>query len=203
MGTKERRDREKQELRQAILTAAREIASAEGWSAVSIRKIADKIEYSPPMIYEYFEDKDALLVALLAEGFRELTERIHNTQTEHADPREALIALGGAYWDFAMENPELYQVMHGLAGGHINSTTKANKPPELRETVETVLSAFVRWGKANSITTLNYMDAFMIVYSTLHGLVALSMAQRFSVDRDSGRALMRSAVATLLDGWTR
>ena len=203
MGIKERREREKQELRQAILTAAREIAANEGWSTVSIRKIADKIEYSPPMIYEYFEDKDALLVALLAEGFRQLTERIHATRTAQPDPRTALIAMAATYWDFAMENPELYQVMNGLAGGHIHDADKANKPPEVHDTVEEVLSAFVLWGKSNNIRGLNYMDAFWTVYGTLHGLVALYMAHRLPIDPAGGRRLMQEAVVTLLDGWTR
>jgi AcrR family transcriptional regulator len=203
MGIKERRDREKQELRQAILTAAREIAATEGWSTVSIRKIADKIEYSPPMIYEYFEDKDALLVALLVEGFRQLTERIRATRTAQTDPRTALIEMGATYWDFAMENPELYQVMNGLAGGHIHDVDKANKPPEVHDTIEEVLSAFVAWGKTTDIRDLNYMDAFWTVYGTLHGIVSLYMAQRLPIDPAKGRRLMQVAVITLLDGWTQ
>jgi AcrR family transcriptional regulator len=202
MGIKERRDREKQELRQAILDAAREIAAAEGWSTVSIRKIADKIEYSPPMIYAYFEDKDALLVALLVEGFRQLTKCIRATREAYPDPRVALIEMAGAYWDFAMENPALYQVMHGLAGGHIHDPHEANKPPEVHDTVEEVLGAFVVWGKANNIRDLNYIDAFWTVYGTLHGLVSLYMAKRLPVDAAGGRRLMQTAVITLLDGWT-
>ena len=64
MGIKERRDRERQELKQAILEAAREIAAREGWQAVTIRKVADRIEYSPPTIYEHFANKEAILIEL-------------------------------------------------------------------------------------------------------------------------------------------
>src|SRR5215831_17182373 len=63
MGFKERRDRERTEMRQAILHAASEIAAQEGWHAVTIRRVAERIEYSPPTIYEYFESKEALLEA--------------------------------------------------------------------------------------------------------------------------------------------
>ena len=57
-------------MKQAILAAARDIAAQEGWQAVTIRKVADRIEYSPPMIYEHFENKDAVLLELMREGFR-------------------------------------------------------------------------------------------------------------------------------------
>jgi len=70
MGIEERRDRERQEMKQAILAAARDIAAQEGWQAVTIRKVADRIEYSPPMIYGHFENKDAVLLELMREGFR-------------------------------------------------------------------------------------------------------------------------------------
>jgi AcrR family transcriptional regulator len=57
-------------MKQAILAAARDIAAQEGWQAVTIRKVADRIEYSRPMIYEHFENKDAVLLELMREGFR-------------------------------------------------------------------------------------------------------------------------------------
>ena len=69
MGTKQRREREKQEVREGILAGAREIALQEGWQAVTIRKVAERIEYSPPTIYEYFENKEAILLELLRQGF--------------------------------------------------------------------------------------------------------------------------------------
>lgn len=62
MGRKERRLREQQELKQSILDAAREIALAEGWRNVTMRKIAERIEYSHPAIYDYFENKDVLFL---------------------------------------------------------------------------------------------------------------------------------------------
>ena len=69
MGIKERRERQKQELRAGILAAAREIASEEGWQAVTIRKIAALIEYSPPVIYEHFGSKEEILLELVRTGY--------------------------------------------------------------------------------------------------------------------------------------
>ncbi len=116
MGTKERRDRERQELRQAILMASRDIAAREGWQSVSIRKVAERIEYSPPTIYEHFTSKEALLRELMREGFRLLMERVRAGNSTAASPEARIMAIALAYWDFAWDYPELYQVMHGLGG---------------------------------------------------------------------------------------
>ena len=69
MGIRERRQRQRQELRGGILAAAREIASTEGWRAVTIRRIAERIEYSPPVLYEYFDSKDDILLELARMGY--------------------------------------------------------------------------------------------------------------------------------------
>ncbi|MBD0354009.1 MAG: helix-turn-helix transcriptional regulator, partial [Rubrobacteraceae bacterium] len=69
MGIKERRERQRRELRSSILSAAREIASEEGWGAVTIRKIAGRIEYSPPMLYGYFDSKEDILLELVRMGY--------------------------------------------------------------------------------------------------------------------------------------
>ena len=74
MGVKERREREKSEVRDKILDAARELFIAEGYEGVSMRKVADKIEYTPTTIYGYFEDKEDLFRQLCHEDFARLAE---------------------------------------------------------------------------------------------------------------------------------
>ena len=114
MGIKQRREREKQEVRQGILTAAREIARQEGWQSVTIRKVAERIEYSPPTIYEYFENKEDILLELLREGFRQLSAALRRAWESTEDCEQRLMNMVEAYWQFAMSQPELYQVMNGL-----------------------------------------------------------------------------------------
>jgi AcrR family transcriptional regulator len=113
MGVRERRQRERDELRQAILDTAREIATAEGWSAVTIRRVAEKIEYSPPVIYEHFSSKEQIVVELMRLGFRELLEEMRAARDAHKDPEEALLAVGQAYWSFSVAHPEMHLGMHG------------------------------------------------------------------------------------------
>src|SRR3712207_2264926 len=116
LGIKERRQRERQQLRDGILSAAREIASSEGWRAVTIRKIAGIIEYSPPVIYEYFDSKEDLLLELVRTGYAGQLEAIEKAQASSDDPEEALLEMARAWCRFAFEAPDLYQVMYGLGG---------------------------------------------------------------------------------------
>jgi len=67
-----RRERELAERRQVIVTAARELAEAEGWESVTTRRLADRIEYSQPVLYSHFEGKDAIVTAVALEGYGEL-----------------------------------------------------------------------------------------------------------------------------------
>ncbi|MGE5812161.1 MAG: TetR/AcrR family transcriptional regulator [Ignavibacteria bacterium] len=110
MGITERKEREKAEVRKMILDAAMELFIKEGYDGVSIRKIADKIEYSPGSIYTYFEDKDSIFYELHLEGFEILYQKQLSAQSIN-DPRERLIAHGRAYIEFALENQQYYDIM--------------------------------------------------------------------------------------------
>ena len=114
MSHKERRKKEKQEIKQSILDAARKIARKKGWHAVTIRKIADEIEYTPPIIYEYFENKEDLFRELSYIGFKILYEEYEKAiQGEH-DPKKLLLQLSLTHWDYAQNYTDLYQLMFGL-----------------------------------------------------------------------------------------
>jgi len=91
MGTKERHERDRHRIRQGILDAARELFIAEGYEHVSMRKIADRIEYSPAAIYSYFPRKDDIFFALAAEGFRILADGVSGAVAGIDDPLERLL----------------------------------------------------------------------------------------------------------------
>ena len=110
MGVKERRARERADVRESILDAARDMFAREGIEAVTMRAIADRIEYSPPVIYSHFRDKQALLQELCYRDFRALAQafgRIGRIE----DPVERLSRISTAYVDFALENPSQYRFM--------------------------------------------------------------------------------------------
>ncbi|MDX2031796.1 MAG: TetR/AcrR family transcriptional regulator [Blastocatellia bacterium] len=110
MGSKERREREKENLRQEILDAARDLFVSEGYENVSMRKIAERIEYSPTTIYLYFEDKAAIFESLCDESFAKLVERQEALARKHRDPLIRLRECGRAYIHFGLEHPNHYRV---------------------------------------------------------------------------------------------
>jgi len=114
MGHVERKQREREKVRDNIINAAVKIAIAEGWQSVTIRKIADSIEYTPPIVYEHFENKEDLFKELVLYGFSILHALADKSQSEELSPREQLINLSLAHWDFAFANKELFQLMFSL-----------------------------------------------------------------------------------------
>src|SRR5687767_12050511 len=114
MGIAERKLRQKEEVRNAILQAAWHIVTAEGWQALSIRKIAEAIEYSVPVIYDHFENKEAILLELTKQGFRILNDELTKAKRRSTDPEKQIEAMAYSYWEFAFDNKAYYQVMYGL-----------------------------------------------------------------------------------------
>ena len=109
MGVRERRARQKRYLRQEILDAASELFVREGFENVSMRRIADKIEYSPTTIYLYFKDKAALLEQVCAETFSRLEQRLGKILEQPGEPVERLRRGLLAYIEFGLENPHHYR----------------------------------------------------------------------------------------------
>jgi AcrR family transcriptional regulator len=201
MGTKERRDRERRALRGAILTAARKLAAEQGWTAVSIRKIAEQIEYSPPMIYEYFADKDALLWALNDVGYEELLARLQPTIDTAPNAETALRQMSGVYWDYAHEYPEMFRVMNGLDGAYLGPLDKQNKPAAMLNTMAEVLQVIERWGRQSSIMIPDIEGAFLSYWCAVNGMVTMSLSGRVPFDVAHGRLLVQQTVTALLAGW--
>jgi AcrR family transcriptional regulator len=114
MGSKERINRLKENTRVNIIDAAHEIVKEEGWQALSMRKIAEKIEYTAPMIYEYYANKDAILLELTKKGYLLLAERMREAASQQPTPETQLEAIWLAYWNFAFEEQEYYQLMFGV-----------------------------------------------------------------------------------------
>jgi AcrR family transcriptional regulator len=110
MGPKARREREKEQLRQEILDAARELFVKEGYENVSMRRIAEKIEYSPTTIYLYFEDKSDLFIAICEETFARLSKKLESISRESQNPVECLRRGCRSYVDFGLKHPNHYKL---------------------------------------------------------------------------------------------
>jgi AcrR family transcriptional regulator len=119
MGVKERRKREKENLRQEILDAARELFVNEGYENVSMRKLAERIEYSPTTIYLYFKDKAELLYQLTEETFAKLAQRLEEIKQKGGDPLDCLRLGCLAYVHFGLKHPDHYRVTFVLPLDHL------------------------------------------------------------------------------------
>src|ERR1044072_1536088 len=108
MGSKERHERDRERIRQAILDAARELFIAEGYQNVSMRKIADRIEYSPAAISSYFPAKADIFFALAAEGFRVLADGVSAAVVDVENPLERLRGGLWAFYQFSKSHPEYF-----------------------------------------------------------------------------------------------
>jgi hypothetical protein len=131
MGHIERRQKEKEAVRKSIMDTALNIAVAEGWNAVTIRRIADAIEYTPPIVYEYFKNKEDLFDELKIMGHKKLYTGYNLVVQSETDPRKALLLISENHWDFAFANKELYRLMFNfdkpVANTEIEKIGNSNK----------------------------------------------------------------------------
>jgi AcrR family transcriptional regulator len=173
MSVAERRNRERAEREQRITAAARRIAAREGWAAVTIRRLADEIEYSQPVLYSHFANRDAIVAAVAVEGFRDIAVEIRRAALGDASrgdsPRNAALA----YLDFARENPALYEAMFSMPTGL--QFSEGDIEPELREAFAALAAVVTpRAGDVDMIT-----ETF---WAALHGLAELERAGRIAHD---------------------
>jgi AcrR family transcriptional regulator len=111
LGVKERQERDREAVSRAILDAARELFVTHGYQEVSIRKIAERIEYSPAAIYSYFPSKDDIFFALAEEGFRVLFSYRAEPGDVPADPIAAVRGMFWRYYEFSKKHPEYFALM--------------------------------------------------------------------------------------------
>jgi AcrR family transcriptional regulator len=198
MGIKERRERERQEIRQSILSAARQIAIEEGWQAVTTRKVAERIEYSQPTIYEYFDNKEAILMALLSQGFEQVLSAMRGAKAPHEQPEAQLLAMSHAYWAFAFRCPELYQVMHGLGGV---SFSHAETPADARAIFALLRETLQSWIQTNHVVMEEPDAAIDAIWGLVHGLITLAMMGRIAQGEQRAKQIMEQTILDLLHAW--
>lgn len=111
MSIKDRKERERKEMQELILNAATEIFKEEGLENLSIRKIASRIEYSPAIIYHYFQDKDEIINHLLKKGYGRIVEGLSSVPQSTEDPEKMLKELTLKVIEMALQIPEEYKII--------------------------------------------------------------------------------------------
>ncbi|HMH34172.1 MAG TPA: TetR/AcrR family transcriptional regulator [Puia sp.] len=172
MGIAERKIRQKEEVRSSILKAAWQLVLDEGWQALSIRKIAEAIEYSAPVIYDHFANKEAILFELTRQGFQILNEDLGKARKRSTNPEKQIESMAYAYWEFAFEHKAYYQVMYGLG---MPSCETISRIDELKTFGQLIMEPIKQL-----LATSNKPDADPVLklhtfWSMLHGLISINM----------------------------
>jgi len=170
MASKDRILRQKEETRKNILDAAYAIVKEEGWQGLSMRKIADRIEYTAPIIYEYFSNKEAILQELTKKGFVSLIKMLETAKSEHTEPEQQLEAMWMAYWNFAFTDKEMYQVMFGVEMTCcMQRCSEGETPYQLFTAV--IREMMVASNPSEEVVKQKYFTFF----SVIHGLISINI----------------------------
>ena len=186
MTIEERRERDRAARRHLIVTTSRRIAEAEGWDAVTTRRLSAEIEYSQPVLYKHFSNMEAIAHSVAVEGFRELAESLSNARRGAAEPEDALRRIAHAYIDFAIANPAVYDAMFTRATTlHFAAS---DTPPEL-----SAAFAELRAVVAAVADTADADTATETLWAALHGLATLGRSGRLRSGHDSERVNLLAA----------
>ena len=187
MGIAERKSRERAEREHRIVAAARVIAEREGWDAVTVRRLAQEIEYSQPVLYSHFENRDAIVAAVAIEGFEELTVALRDAASQSTGRRNALKNVAMAYLVFALSRPALYEAMFVLPTNL--RFAEAETRPELRAGFEALAAVVAPFCVDVAVVTETF-------WAALHGLAELERSGRVRPAARSERiALVVRAIA--------
>lgn len=172
MSVKERKERERAERERLIVATARELAEQQGWDAVTTRRLAERIEYSQPVLYSHFRGKREIIGAVALEGAVELAAAVRSAAAAADGPRARVAALAHAYLDFAEHNPAVYDALFQLDGGL--AYAQEHTPEPLKDAFAALLECLAE-AAGDGVHPGLFTEVF---WAALHGLATLTRAGR-------------------------
>ena len=183
-----RRDRERATARETILSAALNLARRDGWDAVTMRRLAEEIEYSANFAYRYFSGRDDILRTLVKDGFARLRDAMITSSASSAGA-EAVRHMTHAYLDFALTDPDLYQLMYGVGGVRVPATDAWDEGQAIGVILADRLAAAGDTNPGPHVLQL---------WATAHGLIALLVVGRVEADTVGLHTLLEDALTDCL-----
>jgi AcrR family transcriptional regulator len=179
--SKQRRERERQELRTKIFDVARELFASQGYEAVTLRKVAEAINYSPTTIYLYFEDKESLIREIVSHDFKDYAKEF-SACTQVDDPWQKLLCAGRAYVNWGIAHPYHYRMMFMSFSASPEADKKFIEPLEDDSIHETyvLLQSIVREAIAKGCFHPDFSDVDLVVqmlWAGMHGIVSMHIAE--------------------------
>ncbi|MFG2487931.1 TetR/AcrR family transcriptional regulator [Streptomyces virginiae] len=172
MSVQERKQRERADRERLIVATARELAEQQGWDAVTTRRLAERIEYSQPVLYSHFRGKREIIGAVALEGAAELAVAVRAAASRGNSPRARVAALARAYLDFAEHNPAVYDALFQLDGGL--AYAQEDTPEPLKDAFAALLECLAEVA-GDGVHPGLFTEVF---WAALHGLATLTRAGR-------------------------
>jgi AcrR family transcriptional regulator len=172
MSVQERKQRERAERERLIVATARELAEQQGWDAVTTRQLAERIEYSQPVLYSHFRGKREIIGAVALEGATEMATALRAATAAADGPRTRVIALARTYLDFAARNPAVYDALFQLDGGL--AFANEDTPQPLKDGFAALLESLSEVA-GDGVDPGLFTEVF---WAALHGLATLTRARR-------------------------
>ena len=172
MSVQDRKQRERADRERLIVATARELAEQQGWDAVTTRRLAERIEYSQPVLYSHFRGKREIIGAVALEGAAEMAAALRAAASAADGPRSRVTALARTYLDFAERNPAVYDAMFQLDGGL--AFANEDTPEPLKDAFAALLESLGEVA-GDGVHPALFTEAF---WAALHGLATLTRAGR-------------------------
>ncbi|SER35785.1 transcriptional regulator, TetR family [Lentzea xinjiangensis] len=193
MATSTRRALERARTRERIIETALHVLESEGVAALTIRRIATEIEYTAPIVYQYFAGKDELVLELVTRGYQLLLNDIRLASGE-PDIDRRMLRLASEYVRFAGEHPYLFQVMN-------DATVNADERRRAAEPgTEVLREQLASWASEHDVVLTDFDEACEIVWGTLYGIA--SLGHLGTVGNERARKLAEQAFRAILSGWS-
>ncbi|MGP3939950.1 MULTISPECIES: TetR/AcrR family transcriptional regulator [Streptomyces] len=172
MSVQERKERERAARERLIVATARELAEQQGWDAVTTRRLAERIEYSQPVLYSHFRGKREIIGAVALQGATELAAAVRAAASSANSPRERVAALARAYLDFAQRHPAVYDAIFQLDGGL--AYAQEDTPEPLKDAFAALLECLGEVA-GDGVHPGLFTEVF---WASLHGVATLTRAGR-------------------------
>ncbi|RZL50520.1 MAG: TetR/AcrR family transcriptional regulator [Pedobacter sp.] len=190
MAVTERGLKQKEQVRDSILEAAKAMVLSDGWQSVSIRKISEAIGYSLPVVYNHFENKDAILEEFVKQGFDMLSIEMIDAKKKSELPADQLNEMANAYFQFAFIQREYYQMMFGLG---MPGCERASQISEIGNFSKILINTIQQLSTA-AVVDETTMLKFHTFWSILHGLSSINMVSMIATPNEMQQKVLQDAV---------
>ena len=201
MPVTERRQKRRLALRETILSAAQTIVRTDGLAALTIRRLAETIDYSPASLYAHFESREVLLGALCREGFAALRQALEAAERGHSEPRARLLALARGYVRFAIDRPDTYRLIFMENAALTKGVFESLDSDDAARALQLIVAPFVELRARKTLRKSTHAARLAdLLWVVVHGIASLRLSCP-NVPVSDDDTLITMAIDALIEAW--